>query len=58
MAGIGKSEQRYLRLLEALKVGEEDIKAGRCKPFTPDLFTEIIENAKKKARVGRTPKRE
>jgi hypothetical protein len=55
---VGKGEQLDRCLLEALKAGEEDLAAGRCRSYTPDLFAEIVENAKKKARAGRSPKGE
>jgi antitoxin ParD1/3/4 len=52
-----QDEQRS-RLLVALKKGEEDIAAGRYKLYSPELQSEIIENAKKKAAEGRKPKRD
>ena len=52
-----QDEQRN-QLLAALKKGEEDIAAGRYKLYSPELQSEIIENAKKKAAEGRKPKRD
>jgi hypothetical protein len=39
---LEKSEPREQGLLNALKAGEEDIAAGRCRLNTDNLFREII----------------
>jgi|GEM_PF-2353883 len=36
-----KEEQKSKRLSEALKVGYNDIKAGRCEEFTPEVVRKI-----------------
>jgi antitoxin ParD1/3/4 len=53
-----EQDEQRTRLFTAIKIGEEDIAAGRYKLYTPKLQSEIIENAKKKAAEGRKPKRD
>jgi Arc/MetJ-type ribon-helix-helix transcriptional regulator len=46
-----KAEKR-LRLLEALRLGEEDIAAGRTIPYTRDLIGQLYQEAVRNVRSG------
>ncbi|CAB3802528.1 hypothetical protein LMG28614_05632 [Paraburkholderia ultramafica] len=47
---------REALLREAIQRGEDDIAAGRTKPYTPALTQEITERAMKRAQAGDQPK--
>jgi len=44
------------QLLVALRIGENDVAAGRFETYTPELLTEIVAKAKKRASAGEKPK--
>ncbi len=50
-----EAERKRERLLEALRLGEADIEAGRCKPYTPELMSQIMGEARQHAAEGRKP---
>lgn len=47
-----ESENKRLRLLAALKLGENDIAAGRVTPYTQELFEQIKIDARIHAKEG------
>jgi antitoxin ParD1/3/4 len=49
-------EANQERLLAALQLGDDDIAAGRVKPYTPALFAKIKKDAVRHAKAGRKPK--
>ena len=51
-----QAEEKKLRLLQALKLGEDDVAAGRVTRYTSELFDQIMEEAKIHAAEGRKPK--
>jgi putative addiction module CopG family antidote len=50
-----RQEEKRERLLEALRVGDADIAAGRVTPYTSDLLNEIEQAARQHAAAGRKP---
>ena len=50
-----RHEEKQERLLEALRVGEADIAAGRVTSYTPELLNEIEQAARRHAAAGRKP---
>jgi Arc/MetJ-type ribon-helix-helix transcriptional regulator len=47
-----QQEAKQLKLLEALKLAEDDIAAGRTVPFTSELIREISQEAIRKYKNG------
>ena len=50
-----QKETRRIRLVEALRLGEEDVAAGRTIPYTRELMEQIRKEAKQYAAEGRKP---
>ena len=50
-----QDEAKHERLLEALRIGDADIAAGRVTPYTPALLAQIEKDARKHAAEGRKP---
>jgi len=48
-----KESAKEERWLAAIKLGEDDIKAGRTVPYTPKLLDKIMKNAIKNAKSGK-----
>jgi putative addiction module CopG family antidote len=48
-----RQEEKRERLLEALRVGDADIEAGRVKPYTAELLNEIEKSARHHAATGK-----
>jgi hypothetical protein len=54
--GIFRSEEdKQERLLNALRLGDADIAAGRVTPYTPKLISKIESEARNHAATGRKP---
>jgi Arc/MetJ-type ribon-helix-helix transcriptional regulator len=47
-----QKEAKRLRLLEAIRLGEEDIAAGRTVPYTRELMKELYEEAVRMVKSG------
>jgi putative addiction module CopG family antidote len=50
-----RQEEKQERLLEALRLGDADIAAGRVTPYTPELLKEIEQEARQHAATDRKP---
>ena len=50
-----QNEAKRERLLEALRVGDADIAAGKATPYTSELLAQIEKDARKHAAEGRKP---
>lgn len=50
-----RQEEKRERLLEALRLGDADIAAGRVTPYTLELLNEIEQEARKHAAADRRP---
>lgn len=50
-----QEEIKRVRLLDAVRLGMEDIEAGRMVPYTPELLNQIEQEARKHAAEGRKP---
>lgn len=46
-------DNRFNRLMAALDVGEQDARHGRLEPYTPELMTQIAQDAERHAAEGR-----
>ena len=47
-----QKEAKRLKLLEAIRLGEEDIAAGRTTPYTRELMGQLYQEAARKAKSG------
>ncbi len=52
---LREEDERRKAFVAAVRLGEEDIAAGRVKPYTPELFETIKRNALKKFADGTEP---
>lgn len=50
-----QEEGKHTRLLAALEVGEQAVREGRVKPYTPELLAQIERDARQHAAEGRKP---
>lgn len=46
---------KYTRLMAALEVGEQAVREGRTKPYTPELLDQIERDARLHVAEGRIP---
>ncbi len=50
-----QDDGKYARLVAALEVGEQAVREGRAKPYTPELLDQIERDARRHAAEGRIP---
>ena len=50
-----QDDAKYLRLMAALEVGEQALREGRTKPYTPELLKQIEQDARRRAAEGGIP---
>ena len=48
-----QNDNKRIRLMEALRLGEEDIAAGRVTPYTPELMDQLYQEALQGVRTGK-----
>jgi antitoxin ParD1/3/4 len=48
-------DQKYNHLMAALEVGEQAVREGRIRPYSPQVFEEIKRDARQHAAEGRKP---